>query len=95
MARAEGRSDPGGLAPSIDPVLAAPRKRSITIAGHSTSITLEDAFWNALKAVAAERSLSIAALVAAVDATRETAGLSAAIRVFLLRYYQTRLKPID
>ncbi|HZV21100.1 MAG TPA: ribbon-helix-helix domain-containing protein [Hyphomicrobiales bacterium] len=69
---------------SLDPELARPRKRSLTIAGHRTSITLEDAFWRALQAAAKDRNISVAALVSAIDARREPASLSAAIRVFLL-----------
>lgn len=68
----------------LDPGRALPKKRSLTIAGHRTSITLEDAFWAELKAAASEMGLTVAALVASIDACRETAGLSAAIRVFLL-----------
>jgi predicted DNA-binding ribbon-helix-helix protein len=68
----------------VEPGLALPRKRSLTIAGHRTSITLEDAFWRELKAAARDLGLSVSALVAAIDASREPAGLSAAIRVFLL-----------
>lgn len=68
----------------LDPCLALPKKRSLTIAGHRTSITLEDAFWTELKAAASEMGLTVAALVASIDACREPAGLSAAIRVFLL-----------
>jgi len=69
---------------ALDPGLALPRKRSLTIAGHRTSITLEDAFWRELKAAAAEMGVSVSALAAAIDAAREPASLSAAIRVFLL-----------
>jgi len=68
----------------LDPRLALPKKRSMTIAGHRTSITLEDVFWLELKAAATEMGLTVAALVAAIDTCREPAGLSAAIRVFLL-----------
>jgi predicted DNA-binding ribbon-helix-helix protein len=68
----------------LDPRLALPKKRSLTIAGHRTSVTLEDAFWAELKAAAAEMRLTVTALVASIDACREPAGLSAAIRVFLL-----------
>jgi predicted DNA-binding ribbon-helix-helix protein len=68
----------------LDPRLALPKKRSLTIAGHRTSITLEDLFWLDLKAAATEMGLTVAALVAAIDTCREPAGLSAAIRVFLL-----------
>jgi predicted DNA-binding ribbon-helix-helix protein len=74
----------GDLKLALDPGLALPRKRSLTIAGHRTSITLEDAFWRELKAAAAEMGLSVSALAAAIDAAREPASLSAAIRVFLL-----------
>lgn len=59
-------------------------KRSLTVAGHRTSISLEDAFWTALKAVAARRALSVAALVAEVDSRRGEANLSSAVRVMLL-----------
>lgn len=76
----------------LDPNLATPKKRSLTIAGHRTSITLEDAFWTALQDVAGQSSMSVAALVALIDASREPASLSAAIRVFLLRHYQQQLK---
>jgi len=68
----------------LDPCLALPKKRSLTIAGHRTSITLEDAFWAELKRAATELGLTVTALVAAIDAGRAPAGLSAAIRVFLL-----------
>jgi predicted DNA-binding ribbon-helix-helix protein len=60
-------------------------KRSLVIAGHRTSISLEQAFWNALKAVAERRSQSINALVAEIDAERAGANLSSAIRVFLFQ----------
>jgi predicted DNA-binding ribbon-helix-helix protein len=69
---------------TLDPGLALPRKRSLTIAGHRTSITLEDAFWHELKATAAEMGITVTALASAIDAAREPASLSAAIRVFLL-----------
>jgi predicted DNA-binding ribbon-helix-helix protein len=68
----------------IDAGLALPRKRSLTIAGHRTSITLEDAFWRELQTAARNMGLSVSALVSAIDAAREPASLSAAIRVFLL-----------
>jgi len=69
---------------SFDPALALPKKRSLTIAGHRTSITLEDAFWHELKEAAAEKDVSVTALASAIDSARGQAGLSAAIRVFLL-----------
>ena len=69
---------------SLDPRLALPKKRSLTIAGHRTSITLEDAFWSELKRTATDMGLTVTALVAAIDACRVPAALPAAIRVFLL-----------
>ena len=59
-------------------------KRSLAIAGHRTSISLEEAFWQGLRQVAQHRNLSIAALVAEIDAARGAANLSSAIRVFVL-----------
>lgn len=63
---------------------AAVVKRSLTIAGHRTSISLEDAFWTRLKAVAKKRNQSLSALIADIDASRGEANLSSAIRVFVL-----------
>lgn len=66
---------------------STPRKRSITIAGHPTSIRLEPIFWAALERAAAERNLPLSALVAEIDAARITAAappnLASAIRVWL------------
>src|SRR5271169_4674821 len=59
-------------------------KRSLVVAGHRTSISLEDAFWRRLRAIAAERGLSLNRLAAMVDASRGGANLSSAIRVFVL-----------
>lgn len=58
------------------------KKRTITIKGHMTSISLEDEFWEALQHAAADQGLSVAALVAEIDKDRRT-GLSSAIRVYL------------
>ena len=63
-------------------------KRSLVIAGHRTSVSLEEAFWRALSAQAATQGLSIAGLVARIDAARAGANLSSAIRVFLLQEAQ-------
>jgi predicted DNA-binding ribbon-helix-helix protein len=59
-------------------------KRSLTIKGHSTSISLEAAFWEALHVAARNRTMSIAALVAEIDSERGESNLSSAIRVWLL-----------
>lgn len=61
------------------------RKHSVVIAGHGTSISLEDAFWSALRAIAAQRNIALAALIARIDADRGGANLSSAIRVFVLQ----------
>jgi predicted DNA-binding ribbon-helix-helix protein len=58
-------------------------KRSVRIAGHATSISLEAAFWQGLCDIAAARRMSVNALVAAIDATRG-GNLSSAIRLFVL-----------
>ena len=59
-------------------------KRSIVIAGHKTSVSLEDEFWNSLKEIAGERGMTVAELVAAIDADRQHTNLSSAIRLFVL-----------
>ncbi len=58
-------------------------KRSVVIAGHATSVSLEQGFWNVLKDIARERATSINALIAEIDETRE-GNLSSALRVFVL-----------
>ena len=63
-------------------------KRSIVIAGHKTSVSLEDEFWKSLKEIAGERGMTPAQLVAAIDGNREHANLSSAIRLFVLGVYR-------
>jgi predicted DNA-binding ribbon-helix-helix protein len=63
-------------------------KHSLVIAGHRTSISLEDAFWRALKDCASARGLSLPALVKEIDSTRGDANLSSAIRVYLFKQAQ-------
>ena len=60
------------------------RRRSVTIAGHRTSVSLEDPFWDQLKGIATERNQSIANVVAEVDKSRKS-NLSSALRVFVLK----------
>ena len=67
---------------------AAPQrviKRSLSIAGHRTSVSLEEIFWSELRAIAEQRAQSVAALVAEIDAARGEANLSSALRVFVLQ----------
>jgi predicted DNA-binding ribbon-helix-helix protein len=68
--------------------MSRPVKRSFTIGGHRTSISLERPFWEALRTVAAEENISVARLVASIDARRNGAGLSSAVRVWLLARYR-------
>ena len=63
-------------------------KRSIVIAGHKTSVSLEDEFWNSLKEIASERGMTVGELVRAIDANRNHANLSSAIRLFVLGVYR-------
>lgn len=63
-------------------------KRSLTIAGHRTSIALEPEFWAALEAIAQHRDLSLTGLIAEIDQNRETPNLSSAIRLAVLEHYQ-------
>jgi len=66
-------------------------KRSLSIAGHRTSIALEPEFWSALEAMAAERDQPMAALIRDIDENRSTANLSSAARLAVLRWYQSKL----
>jgi predicted DNA-binding ribbon-helix-helix protein len=59
-------------------------KRSVKIAGHRTSLSLEPQFWDALKLAAQERGLSVSALVAEIDDRRGTINLSSAVRIYVL-----------
>jgi predicted DNA-binding ribbon-helix-helix protein len=68
---------------------ARPRKRSFTIGGHRTSISLEAPFWDALKAAAAEEGVAVSRLIARIDAERSGSGLSSAIRVWLLARFRS------
>ena len=70
--------------------LGRPIKRSFTIAGHRTSISLEAAFWEALKAAALEQRLPVARLIARIDDARGGGGngLSSAVRVWILQHYR-------
>ena len=64
------------------------RKRSLSIAGHRTSISLEAPFWEALKEIAASEDRPIAALVAEVDSGRGELNLSSALRLHALAHYR-------
>ncbi len=65
-------------------------KRSVAIAGHATSVSLEAPFWDALRGIAAEEGLSVQALIGRIDAARGAQNLSSAIRVYVLQSVQRR-----
>ncbi len=70
---------------------ARPVKHSLSLRGHRTSVSLEDEFWTAFRAIAAERGQPINALAAEIDEARGTEmGLASAIRLFVLRHYRSR-----
>jgi predicted DNA-binding ribbon-helix-helix protein len=64
-------------------------KRSIVIAGHKTSVSLEDAFWKGLKEIAGGRDMTLSELVATIDGDRRHGNLSSAIRLFVLDHYRS------
>jgi predicted DNA-binding ribbon-helix-helix protein len=66
-------------------------KRSIVIAGHKTSVSLEDAFWKGLKEIAGERDQTLSELVASIDSDRQHGNLSSAIRLFVLDRYRSQI----
>ena len=59
-------------------------KRSVVIDGHRTSISLEDAFWSSLKAIAQAQGVTVGQTVATIDGTRKQTNLSSAVRLFVL-----------
>lgn len=65
-------------------------KRSIVIAGHKTSVSLEDAFWQGLKEIADARQLTLSDLVATIDTERHHGNLSSGIRLFVLDYFRAQ-----
>jgi predicted DNA-binding ribbon-helix-helix protein len=66
------------------------RKRTITINNRKTSVSLEDAFWSALKEVAATQKIALSDLVSSIDLDRQHANLSSVLRVFVLKSYRDR-----
>ena len=72
-------------------------KRSIFLAGRKTSVSLEDEFWNALKKIANDRSVTTSELVSDINAQRQHGNLSSMLRLFVLEYYRSKAaeKPGD
>ena len=65
-------------------------KRSVTIGGHKTSVTLEDVFWQGLREIAAARNVGLSALLDEIDGNRQRNNLSSHIRMFVLEYFRGR-----
>ena len=65
-------------------------KRSIVVSGHKTSVSLEDPFWQDLKAIAAERRTTLSDLVSTIGTNRQLGNLSSALRLFVLEYHLAR-----
>ncbi|WP_171207542.1 MULTISPECIES: ribbon-helix-helix domain-containing protein [unclassified Ruegeria] len=69
-----------------------PVKRSLTLKGHRTSVSLEDEFWRAFRSIAKEKDIPINVLASEIDVARDPeTGLASAIRVYILNWYQERL----
>ena len=69
-------------------------KRSIVLAGHKTSVSLEDEFWRGLKEIAGKRLMTLSTLVDAIDAQRQQGNLSSALRLFVLEFYRSQIPDI-
>jgi predicted DNA-binding ribbon-helix-helix protein len=66
-------------------------KRSVVIAGHKTSVSLEEEFWKSLKEIAGERDMTLGELIGKIDANRQHTNLSSAIRLFVLGVYRDQI----
>jgi predicted DNA-binding ribbon-helix-helix protein len=66
-------------------------KRSIMIAWHKTSVSLEDAFWNALKEIATAQGRTLSDLITSIDVDRRHSNLSSCLRLFVLDFYRAQL----
>ncbi len=66
------------------------RKRSVVIGGHKTSVSLEEAFWSAIREITIERGMSMSAMIEQIDSAKQQSNLSSAIRLFVLEYYRAR-----
>jgi predicted DNA-binding ribbon-helix-helix protein len=69
--------------------------RSVVVAGHRTSISLEDDFWKALREITGARNVTLSDLIAVIDAERHLGNLSSAIRIFVLGFYRDQILARD
>ena len=82
----------------IDKPTMRPKKRSLTLNGHRTSVSLEDEFWDAFCEIAADKGKAINRLAAEIDGSRSgDAGLASTIRLFVLRHFRDKadFTPVD
>ena len=70
-------------------------KRSIMVAGHKTSVSLEKAFWDAIKEISISRRMTLSELVGEIDHQRQQNNLSSAIRLFVLDHFKSQAAPED
>jgi predicted DNA-binding ribbon-helix-helix protein len=70
-------------------------KRSIILAGHKTSVSLEDEFWEGLKEIAGKQLMTLSTLVDTIDAQRQQGNLSSALRVFVLEHYRSQIPKVE
>ena len=68
-------------------------KRSVVVAGHKTSVSLEEAFWDGLKEISESRNKTLSGLISEIDVNRRESNLSSAIRLFVLDYFRRRAVP--
>lgn len=66
-------------------------KRSVVVAGHKTSVSLEEAFWNGLKEISGLRDMTLSELIDEINGNRPQGNLSSAIRLFVLDYFKSRV----
>jgi predicted DNA-binding ribbon-helix-helix protein len=74
---------------------SAANKRSIVLDGRKTSISLDDSLWVELKEIAQFKRVSVAKLIAVIDATRKQSNLSSEIRIFVLEHFRKKRKQVD
>jgi predicted DNA-binding ribbon-helix-helix protein len=78
-----------GTAHAMKPLVV---KRSVVIAGHKKSVSLEEAFWKSLEAIASYQDMTVSTLLAAIDSERCRGPLSSAIRLFVINFYREQLE---
>ena len=76
--------------PAAPPKKSPIAKRSVNLGGHKTSVSLENAFWDALKQIAAGENIALHELIFKINKERKLGGLSSALRLFVLEYYRQK-----